>query len=59
MTVEVEKGILSGTLIDMEKRGHEYVQGWKGDLRMELEVEGRKGVKREGSDLRIDRCVSL
>jgi DnaJ family protein A protein 2 len=59
LEVEVEKGVGDDHVYEFAGKGHEYLQGYKGGVRVEVGMKKCKGWERQGNDLVIERSVTL
>jgi DnaJ-class molecular chaperone len=57
--VNINKGIDSGEIIMIEKRGNSINDKLKGDIKLFVKVENNSNMKREGINLKFKKEISL
>ena len=59
LAFQLEKGIHDGHTYELKHQGHEYVQGFKGDVVIQISIKPHKIFKVWGYDLYIDKTITL
>ena len=59
LSIKLDKGIHDGHIYTLRQQGHEYIEGFKGDVILEISIKSHKFFKWVGYDLYIEKTISL